>query len=148
MLGMNWIEDYIKAGCPQTPKDQLAILAQSKNHKIRMRVAENSETPIEILKYLSKDEHSDVRLAVATNPNSSLEIIRILANDSDPTVRHGLAEDPNTAHDILKMLLEDNNPYVSCRANKTMRALGLIKPEQAESHRLYIWPGLNRQRFA
>ncbi|MBX9877413.1 MAG: HEAT repeat domain-containing protein [Candidatus Obscuribacterales bacterium] len=145
---MNWIEDYLKAGCPETPLDELALLAHNKDHKIRMRIAENSGTPIEVLEYLSKDENSDVRLAVATNSNSSLEMIRMLAHDTDPTVRHGLAEDPNTPCEILKVLLEDSNPYVSCRARKTMQALGLLTPEPAEPNRLYMWPGLNRQRFA
>lgn len=148
MLGMNWIEDYLKAGCPESPKEQLALLAYSKDHRIRMRVAENSGTPMEILECLSRDENSDVRLAVAANPNTPVEIIRMLAHDADPTVRHGLAEDPNTPSDVLSRLLEDGNPYVSCRANKTMQALGLLTPEPAESHRLYIWPGMNRQRFA
>lgn len=148
MLGINWIEDYLKAGCSETPVEQLALLAHNKQHKIRMRVAENSRTPIEVLEYLSKDENSDVRLAVATNPNSPLEMIRMLAHDTDPTVRHGLAEDPNTPYDVLQLLLEDSNPYVSCRAYKTMRALGLLAPERTESYRLYMWPGLNRQRFA
>ncbi len=148
MLGMNWIEDYLKAGCPETPKEQLTLLAHNTDQKIRMRVAENPGTPMEVLEYLSKDENSDVRLAVATNSNSSLAMIRVLACDSDPTVRHGLAEDPNTPCEILKVLLEDSNPYVSCRASKTMQALGLLTPEPAESNRLYMWPGLNRQRFA
>lgn len=148
MLGMNWIDDYLKAGCPETPKELLALLAYNKDHRIRMRIAENSGTPIEVLEHLVRDENSDVRSAVATNPNSSLELIRMLAYDTDPTVRHALAEDPNTPYEVLKVLLEDSNPYVSCRANKTMQALGLLTFEPAESHRLYMWPGFNRQRFA
>jgi len=148
MLGLNWIEDYLKAGRPETPKKQLAMLAHSGDHKIRMRVAENSGTPVEVLEYLSKDENSDVRLAVATNPNSTLAMINMLAYDTDPTVRHGLAEDPHTPFDVLTILLKDANPYVSCRACKTMQALGLLKPEPAESQRLYMWTGFNRQRFA
>ncbi len=147
MLGMNWIESYLKAGCPETSKEQLALLAYSENHKIRMRVAENPAAPREVLEYLSKDKDADVRLAVATNRSSPPEIIYILAHDADPTVRHGLAEDPLTPANILELLSEDGNPYVSCRARKTMQALGVRTPEPIETHRVYLWPGLS-QRFA
>jgi hypothetical protein len=148
MLGMTWIENYLKAGCPETSIEQLALLAYDDNNKIRMRVAENPTTPREVLEYLSKDKDPDVRLAVAANRSSPPETIHLLAHDADPTVRHGLAEDPGTPVDVLKILSNDSNPYVSCRARKTMQALGFAAPEPAESHRLTLWPGLNRHRFA
>lgn len=148
MLGTHWIENYLKAGSPQTSKGQLAILAYSDNHRIRMRVAENPRTPPELLAHLATDTEADVRLAVATNRSCPVSIAKKLAHDEDPTVRHGLAEDPNTRFEVLRVLADDSNPYVSCRARKTMQALGLLDCEPAESHRMYFWPNGNRQRFA
>jgi len=148
MLGTHWIENYLKAGNPETSQNQLAVLAYSDNHRIRMRVAENPRTPTELLAHLANDTASDVRLAVATNRSCPLSIVQKLAHDEDPTVRHGLAEDPNTRFEVLRILADDPNPYVSCRARKTMQALGIFDCEPPESHRLYLWPGHNRHRLA
>lgn len=148
MLGINWIENYLSAGNPETPQEQLTKLAISDHHKIRMRVAENPRAPREILEYLAKDKHADVRLAVATNRSSPPEIILKLAHDDDATVRLGLAEDPETSREVLRILCNDENPYVSCQARKTMQSLGLVSSEDSDVHRLYLWPTPQRQRFA
>lgn len=148
MLGMNWIENYLRAGSSETTIEELAQLAVSEHHKIRMRVAENLRTSPEILEYLANDKHTDVRLAVATNRTAPPEVILKLAHDDDATVRHGLAEDPDTARVVLWILSNDENPYVSCRARKTMQSLGLLDAEPSDSHRLYMWPSRQRQRFA
>jgi hypothetical protein len=148
MLGTHWVENYLKAGSPETSPSQLAVLAYSDNHKIRIRVAENPRTPPELLSHLAKDSESDVRLAVATNRSCPAPVVRMLASDADPTVRHGLAEDPNTRFEVLRILTNDPNPYVSCRARKTMQALGLLDCEPTESHQWHLWTGNSRRRFA
>lgn len=148
MLNMNWIENYLRAGSPDTKIEELVQLAVSEDHKIRMRVAENPRTSPELLEYLAKDKHADVRLAAATNRATPPEIILRLAHDDDATVRHGLAEDPDTAREVLWILSNDENPYVSCRAHKTMQSLGLLDAQSSDSHRLYLWPNRQRQRFA
>jgi len=146
MIGMNWIENYLKAGNPATSQKQLAVLARSDHHKIRLRVAENSNTPVEVLELLSKDKEADVRLAVAMNRATPSEIVNKLAYDEDPTVRHGLAEDPDTPIEILKMLSCDNNPYVSCRAEKTLVALGMNETSVKDFPKL-TWAGQLQQRL-
>lgn len=149
MLGMNWIHDYLKAGNPETPKSELALLAHNNNDKIRMRVAENNNTSPEVLQYLAQDNSTDVRLAVATNSSVPQELIYILSRDPDPSVRHGIAEDPHMPYDVLRKLADDDNPYVSCRARKTLEALDVIESQLVKSDSLLLWPSQhNRQRFA
>lgn len=116
----NWIENYINAGSPDTSADHLALLALSKNFRIRRRVAENCKTPSEALEKLASDQHPEVRLAAAANPSTPVDITYRLAYDEDATVRFGLAEDPNMPLGVLKILSLDENPYVSCRAKRTM----------------------------
>lgn len=123
MMGINWIDDYIKAGAKTTSSGELSWLASSEFAKIRMRVAENSMTPPAVLESLACDENPDVRLAVAGNPATPKRIIFGMVRDPDLSVRHGLAEDPNIPIDILRLLAEDDNPYVYLRARKTLRVL-------------------------
>lgn len=147
MFGMNWLEDYIRAGLNETSKEQLAKLAASDNQRIRMRVAENPNTPASILELLAKDKDADVRLAVATNRSSPIDVVYALALDEDPTVRHGLAEDPNSPAGVLKILKTDENAYVSFRAKKTM-ALLEDKKSRNNSSQIFSIRNRNRTRYA
>ncbi len=144
MLGMNWLENYLKAGNRETSKDDLKKLANDSSTKIRMRVAENEFAPLEVLEYLSADADADVRSAVATNSAAPARLVEILANDADATVRHAIAENPSTLPSILVALSADGNPYVACRARKTLRALDLLEMTPQESSRLN-WLNVNQQ---
>lgn len=135
----NWIENYIQAGNPETSSEQLARLAASRNHKIRLRVAENSNTPPDILESLAGDEHHDVRLAVAVNQSTPVDITYRLAYDDDVSVRYGLAEDTNVPVGVLKILSKDDNPYVSCRAQKTLDTLQDQLPTVPQEGRILAW---------
>ncbi|HEY9792465.1 MAG TPA: HEAT repeat domain-containing protein [Candidatus Obscuribacterales bacterium] len=123
---MNWIENYLRAGDPEVSEQQLALLANSENSRIRMRVAENPRATRRILEKLAVDTDPDVRLAVATNRSSPRYLIEQLALDKDATIRHGIAEDPLTPLTLLQQLCHDGNPYVSCRAKKTLTGLGNV----------------------
>lgn len=144
----NWIEDYIKAGSHKVTPKQLALLAHSKNPKIRQRVAENPNTPEAVLAFLSEDNEPDVRLAVGTGGYTPAHLIEKLARDVDPTVRHGLAEDLQTPRGILKYLAEDDNAYVSYRARKTLEALRLAEAESRNPRRLHNWSHHSEQCLA
>jgi hypothetical protein len=148
MMSMNWIENYIKAGSSQTSTEELEMLAHSDNHKIRMRVAENPNVSNKILEYLAKDSDADVRLAVALNHACSQDTIFELACDPDPTVRHGLAEDPMAPYKVLQALADDVNPYVSCRAQKTLQKLTMMKTHSAKSQPMALRSGMRIQCLA
>jgi hypothetical protein len=123
MITVNWKIPYLKAANPQISREQLALLAQSDNHKVRRRVAEHSNTPSVVLAQLSQDDHASVKLEAARNSAAPTEIALELAHDSDPTVRYGLAEDANISKEALGTLVMDENPYVSDRARKTLAAV-------------------------
>ncbi|HEY9869376.1 MAG TPA: hypothetical protein V6D08_09440 [Candidatus Obscuribacterales bacterium] len=139
-MAVSSIDTYLKAGNPETPQEQLAVLANSEDRKVRLRVAENPSTPPEVLARLAGDGDAEIRQAVATNQSSPLWVVFRLAQDNDPTVRHGLAEDLNAPLPVLKLLATDENPYVSCRARRTIEALGLAKTERPDLHQLLAWP--------
>lgn len=142
MILMEWIDNYVKAGQTNTPREQLLHLANSDNYRIRLRVAENPKTPAEVLEKLAADEHPEVRLAVATNTSAPVDITFRLAFDQDPTVRFGLAEDTRSPLGVLKLLANDDNAYVAARARKTIEAVSRMQALPA-MHSPFTWDGVN-----
>jgi hypothetical protein len=116
-------QEYLAAGNHATSREDLLVLALSKEAKVRGRVAENPSCPTVALRVLAEDEHPDVRSNVAANPKATFAMLRQLAKDFCLNVRYTLAEDHSLPHPLLKMLSRDDNPYVSERAKQTMDRL-------------------------
>jgi len=115
--------EYLAAGNHTTSRDDLALLAHSREPRVRGRVAENPSCPTTALQALAEDEHPDVRSNVAGNPKATFPMLRQLAKDFCLNVRYTLAEDHNLPRPLLKMLSRDDNPYVSMRAKRTLDRL-------------------------
>ena len=96
--------EYLAAGNHTTSREDLALLALSKEAKIRGRVAENPSCPTIALRALVQDEHPEVRSNVAANPKATFQMMRQLAKDFSLNVRYTLAEDHNLPRPLLKML--------------------------------------------
>jgi hypothetical protein len=113
--------EYLKAGDPSARPEELAILAEHSDYRVRRRVAENTSTPEEVLKKLVKDADSDVRIAVGTNPITETHLKLRLSCDADTTVRLGLAQDITTPEIVLHQLINDDNAWVSGEARRTLQ---------------------------
>lgn len=148
MLGMNWIESYLKGKSFADSGEYISSLAKSEYSRIRLHVAEHPSTPPAVLEQLSKDDDSDVRAAVATNPAAPIDVVKRLALDDNANVRFAIAEDPNIPVAVLKILAEDENAYVCCRAQKTLKALGHSEHHENEKHRFLSFPIFNSQCLA
>ena len=114
---------YIQAGNPDTPVEQLLLLAQDELDHVRRRVGENHMAPCAVLIALACDWHPDVRIAVSENPSCPADVLERLAGDEHVDVRFALAENPNLPPAIIAVLVDDENPYVSHRARRTLRSL-------------------------
>ncbi len=118
--------DYLKAGNPATPAEELERIAATRpTQVIRRRLAENPSTPIALLTTLGADEDIDVRIGLGHNPSTPLWLRKKLARDDSPTVRFSLAEDPHTPVSILKELAEDDHPHVLHQAGRTLEVIEL-----------------------
>lgn len=128
--------DYLKAGNPATPAEELErIAATGPAQVIRRRLAENPSTPIGLLSMLGEDEDVDVRIGLGHNPSTPLWLRKKLARDDSPTVRFSLAEDPHTPVSVLKELAEDEHPHVQHQAHRTIE---VIEMELALAEEEYV----------
>lgn len=118
--------DYLKAGNPGTPPDELERIAATRPALIiRRRLAENPATPANLLAALAADDDVDVRIGLSLNPSTPLWLRRKLARDESATVRFALAEDPHTPITVLKRLEEDIHPHVQHQASRTIEVIQL-----------------------
>jgi hypothetical protein len=113
------------ASNPGTSRDVLNKLAEKPQTEVLERIAENRHTSSETLEKLADKNISEVRSALADNAHTPTQVIETLASDENPDVRYILAENPNTPKEILDKLTVDDNPYVSFRAQRTLRRMGI-----------------------
>jgi hypothetical protein len=114
---------YVRAAHPDTPFDILAEYAESADHTLRRRVAENVRIPALLQIQLLQDRHVDVRLALAENPSVPLSLLQFLAGDESAIVRYDIADNPHLPIRILMLLVNDDNAYVAHRARSTVEKL-------------------------
>ncbi len=119
----NAVTEYIAAGSPSTPVQQLTKLAKSPDGKVRRQVAENPNCPLSILFLLLSDDLPEVRESIASNPIAPFSLIECLLGDLCAEVRFALAEDHHLPADFLIRLCLDENPYVANRAQITVSHL-------------------------
>jgi hypothetical protein len=117
--------NYIKAGHPDTPVNELRKLLSDSCAKVRWRIAQNPNAPEDLLVALSQDKDVEVRIAVGRNPGCPPNILQKLLNDDSIAVRFGLAADPYLSREALNILAQDENPYVVDQANRTLEGLAL-----------------------
>jgi HEAT repeat protein len=119
-------ENYLKAGNPETPVDELRGLLAEQNSSIRRRLAENPGTPNDVLLKLAEDEDSEVRIAVAENPHTPLNVQEKLIVDDDVQVRFAISGLYGFPPELLERLAEDDeNPYVRDHASRTLEGIFL-----------------------
>ncbi len=118
--------DYLKAGNPDTPAEELERIAATRpTQVIRRRLAENPSTPITLLTELGGDADIDVRIGLGHNPSTPLWLRKKLARDDSATVRFSLAENPHTPVSVLNELEEDEHPHVQHQARRTIEVINM-----------------------
>ncbi|MGD9682007.1 MAG: hypothetical protein AB7W16_12555 [Candidatus Obscuribacterales bacterium] len=120
-VNAKFMQDYIRAGSVEASESELRQLASSPDHRVRMRVAENSSAPADVLTRLAGDSSAEVRIAVAANSRTPLSTVLDLATDDDEYVRIGLAQEISTPVAVLSLLEQDDNPYIAIEAGRTLR---------------------------
>jgi hypothetical protein len=119
-------ENYIKAGNPETPADELRTLLTDENPAVRRRLAENPRTPEDILLTLAGDRDPEVRCAVAEHALTPRAVLEQLASDENVQVRYAVAGQYTLPLDLLEGLsASDENPYVRDHARRTLEGIFL-----------------------
>lgn len=119
-------DDYIKAGNPETPQEELRALLKDSQPRVRRRLAENPNTPGDVLVSLAADEDPDVRCAVAEHEAVTREIQERLVADNNVQVRYAVSGQYTLPIDLLQQLAsEDDNPYVRDHARRTLEGIFL-----------------------
>lgn len=118
-------KNYLKAGNPETPVEQLRALILDECRRVRRRVAENPSTPVDLLTLLAGDEDAEVRIAVGANANCPEELKEQLARDPSVEVRYSLAGLYSMPLHVLEFLAADENPYISDLAKRTIEGVHL-----------------------
>lgn len=119
-------ENYIRAGNPETPVDELRKLLEDQDSSVRRRLAENPRTPEDVLLKLAQDEHPDVRCAVAEHDAAPRTVLEKLANDENVQVRYAVAGQYTLPIDLLENLAShDDNPYVRDHARRSLEGIFL-----------------------
>lgn len=119
-------ENYLKAGNPEIPVEELRGLLAESCGSIRRRLAENPGTPEDVLCQLAQDADPEVRIAVAENPRTPRIIQEQLIGDQDVQVRFAISGLYNFPIDLLeKMAEDDENPYVRDHASRTLEGIFL-----------------------
>lgn len=119
-------ENYIKAGNPDTPADELRALIADNDPSVRRRLAENPHTPEDVLLKLATDENTEVRCAVADHDSAPREVLEKLVCDEDVQVRYAVAGQYSLPVDLLERLsTSDENPYVRDHARRTLEGIFL-----------------------
>lgn len=120
------IDNYIKAGSPETPVDELRALVADRSASVRRRLAENPHTPEDVLLKLAEDEDPEVRCAAAEHEHASRMMLERLVNDDSVQVRYAVAGQYTLPSDLLELLsTSDENPYVRDHARLTLEGLFL-----------------------
>ena len=119
-------DNYIKAGNPETPAEELRALLTDNDSAVRRRLAENPQTPEDVLLKLAQDEHPEVRCAVAEHDKAPRQVLERLVNDGDVQVRYAVAGQYTLPVDLLELLsATDDNPYVRDHARRTLEGIFL-----------------------
>jgi len=119
-------DNYIKAGNPETPLDELRILLGDRSASVRRRLAENPRTPEDVLLKLAQDEDPEVRCAVAEQHLAPRMVLERLVNDENVQVRYAVAGQYTLPLDLLeKLSTSDDNPYVRDHARRTLEGIFL-----------------------
>lgn len=119
-------ENYLKAGNPEIPVEELRGLLAESNGSIRRRLAENPGTPEDVLCQLAQDNDPEVRIAVAENPRTPLIIQEQLICDQDVQVRFAISGLYTFPVQLLQRMAEDDeNPYVRDHASRTLEGIFL-----------------------
>lgn len=123
---MKVYDNYIKAGNPETPAEELRALLADSDAAVRRRLAENPRTPEDVLLKLAQDENPDVRCAVADHDKAPRQVLERLVNDGDVQVRYAVAGQYTLPTDLLEVLSSsDDNPYVRDHARRTLEGIFL-----------------------
>ena len=100
------LEEKIKlAKNPNTPVEDLKVLATDRNSDVRYWVARNPNTPVETLSVLATDKNWNVRCEVARHPNTPVEDLKVLATDRNSDVRYWVAQHPNATEIVNRLVL-------------------------------------------
>jgi HEAT repeat protein len=118
---------YILAGSTETPQIVLHEFAQSKDERVRQRVAENPVAAPRTLVLLLEDKAAAVRTSLTHNPILPGMFLDRLSEDQNPDVRYAIAESARTPIKLLEQLSTDENPYVAHRAEQTLNRVKSIK---------------------
>lgn len=119
-------ENYIRAGNPDTPVEDLRALLYDLDAAVRRRLAENPKTPVDVLHKLAKDGDLEVRCAVAEHDCAPRLVLEELACDDNVQVRYAVAGQYSLPQDLLEKLCnEDENPYVRDHARRTLEGIYL-----------------------
>lgn len=119
-------DNYIKAGNPETPVDELRTLLDDKDAHVRRRLAENPRTPEDMLLKLVRDEDPEVRCAVAEHEKAPRAVLEQLVNDENVQVRYAVAGQYTLPIDLLEWFsANDDNPYVRDHARRTLEGIFL-----------------------
>jgi len=119
-------ENYIRAGNPETPLEELRSLLHDSDSPVRRRLAENPRTPADILLCLASDQDLDVRCAVAEHLNTPRTVLEKLVRDENVQVRYAVAGQYTLPGDLLEELArDDENPYVRDHARRTLEGIYL-----------------------
>ncbi|MBF0546857.1 MAG: hypothetical protein HQM08_20625 [Candidatus Riflebacteria bacterium] len=106
-----------KLTSPFTNCNELDILANSANWKVRQAVARHPNTPANTLLRLSNDSDQDVKAAVANNPKltspqTNPGELEMFATSSDWKIRQAVARHVNTSAETLLRLSNDSDQDV------------------------------------
>jgi hypothetical protein len=119
-------DNYLIAGNPDTPCEQLRLLLSDGDAGVRRRLAENPCLPLDLLLELARDPDAEVRCAVAEHPQTPRALLEQLARDENVEVRYAIAGQYSLPADLLEMLAEsDENPYVRDHARRTLEGIFL-----------------------
>lgn len=119
-------DNYIRAGNPDTPVNELRSLLGDRSASVRRRLAENPRTPDDVLLKLAEDEDPEVRCAVAEHDRAPRTVLEKLANDANVQVRYAVSGQYTLPVDLLESLSDsDDNPYVRDHARRTLEGIFL-----------------------
>ncbi|MBX9686070.1 MAG: HEAT repeat domain-containing protein [Candidatus Obscuribacterales bacterium] len=126
MAGIIVYDNYIKAGNPDTPVEQLRALLDDQDAAVRRRLAENPRTPEDVLLKLADDADLDVRCAVAEHERAPRIVLENLVKDENVQVRYAVSGQYTLPVDLLETLAaNDENPYVRDHARRTLEGIFL-----------------------
>ncbi len=121
-------ENYIKAGNPNTPVDELRALMSEKDAAVRRRLAENPRTPEDVLMHLAQDDDPEVRCALVEHERTPIQVIEKLIADENVQVRYTVSGQYTIPVELLESISsQDENPYVRDHARRTLEGIFLEK---------------------